>query len=209
MPLITNAQTSLRHVVQKQKKEIDNALNLDTFVLLEYAELDFTADDSTVTKTVNHNSVDNIFDHTTVIPTSNLRFPELWRVGKHDVEAGNTTGELTYIGERSLPVRITASVSIVGVDENVFVLNIFKDVDGTPTVIETNKGARVVNTSGHFNRISVEVNTEIKKNDIITARITSLGNGASDSVPFVNAHLSVQPLKLVYPCSFNYVTPPS
>ena len=209
MPLVTNAQTSLRHVVQNQKKEIEDALNLHTFVLLEYAELDFTADNASTTKAVNNNSIDNIFDRTAVIPISNIRFPELWRVGKYDVEAGDTTGELTYIGERSLPVRITASVSIVGVDGNVFVLNIFKDVEGTPTVIEANKGARIINTSGHFNRISVEVNTEIKKNDIITARITSLAGGASSSVPFVNAHISVQPLKLVYPTSFNYIAPPS
>ncbi len=209
MPLITNSQTSLRHVVQNQKKEIDDAINLHTFVLLEYAELDFTADNTSTTKAVNHDSVDNVFDCTKVIPVSNVRFPELWTVGKYDVEAGDTTGELTYIGERSLPVRITASVSIVGVDSNVFVLNIFKDVNGTPTVIEANKGARIVNTSGHFNRISVEVNTEIKKNDIITARITSLAGEASSSVPFINAHLSVQPLKLVYPTSFNYIIPPS
>lgn len=195
MPLITNTQTSLRHVVQKT--EINDALNLHAFILLEYAELDFIADNTSTTKTVNHNSIDNIFDRTAVIPISNVKFPELWSVGKYDIEAGDTTGELTYIDSRSLPVRITASVSIVGVDSNVFVLNIFKDVDGIPTVIEANKGARIVNTTDHFNRVSIEVNTEIKKNDIITARITSLAGGASSSVPFVNAHLSVQSLKLV------------
>ena len=199
--IIPKIKRPLRYEIQRYKKELDDTLNLYTFVLLEYAELDFTADNTKSTKIINCDSVDNIFD-CVIIPSSNIKSPDLWSVGRYVDNNISTIGELTYIGSKTLSVRITASLALIGVDSNMFVLNIFKNIDGISTAIDTDKGARIINTPDIFNRISIEVNTEIKKNDIITARITSLASKSSISVPFINAHLSIQPLKLVYTTSY-------
>ncbi len=187
---------NFREVANSMRTELDKAFSFRSRVTLELAELNFVSENDTKTKTIPHDSVINIFDKTVVIPVVNtVTRDTFWTSGTND-----NTGKLTYIGNRSLTARVYTLLNIIGVDTNKYKLNIYKEPSGeADAIIIATKAFTMVNTNGGISTGIVDLVTEIDKNDTITAKVTSLGNGASSAVIFLNAQLSIQPLKILFP----------
>lgn len=187
---------SYRELANSMRTELDKAFGFRSKITLELAELNFVSEDDTKTKDIPHDSVINIFDKTTVVPIINtVTRDTFWTSG-----TDNDIGKLTYTGTRRLTARVYTLLNIIGVDTNKFKINIYKESSGkADAIITPTKAFTMVNTNGGVSIGIVDLVTDINQNDTITAKVTSLGDGASSAVKFLNAQLSIQPLKILFP----------